>query len=370
MSSSSNIKVIVGLSGGVDSSVAAWQLQNQSYHVEALFMKNWEDENDGEYCSYADDLRDVKQICQTLDIPLHTVNFAEEYWQNVFSLFLEEYQKGHTPNPDILCNKEIKFKVFLEHALKLGADKIATGHYAQLEHNEDYLLTRARDLNKDQTYFLYTLNQTQLSHSLFPIGHLEKPALREIAKNLNLVTHNKKDSTGICFIGERRFKNFLKEYLPAQPGPIQDDSGKTIGQHDGLMYYTLGQRQGLGIGGLKQANDKPWYVALKNLKNNTLTVVQGHDHPLLHQSELLANSVTWIKGSAPSASFKATAKIRYRQTDASCTVHLNDKIDKNNETAHVVFDDPQWAVTPGQSIVFYQGDVCLGGAVIQEGSRG
>lgn len=352
-------KVIVGLSGGVDSSVAAWELIQQGYQVEALFMKNWEEENDSQYCHYADDLRDAKQVADALDIPLHTVNFSSEYWERVFSYFLDEYQNGRTPNPDILCNKEIKFRAFLDYALNLGADKIATGHYAVAETTQDgtTLLKRAVDNQKDQTYFLYALNQLQISHSLFPIGPITKPRVREIAKKLNLATHQKKDSTGICFIGERKFKTFLNEFLPSQPGDIQTTDGKVIGSHDGLMYHTLGQRKGLKIGGLKYSQEKPWYVVAKDLGHNRLIVGQGHDHPWLLSTEIGAAQLNWIVPVAQK--FKATAKVRYRHQDAPCEVILG------NQTANITFSDPQWAVTPGQSIVFYQGDVCLGGGIIE-----
>lgn len=353
-----NTKVIIGLSGGVDSSVAAWLLKEAGYEVEALFMKNWDEDNNNEYCTYADDLRDVKQICSVLDIPLHTVNFANEYWENVFSYFLDEYKAGRTPNPDILCNKEIKFKSFLEYAKKLGADKIATGHYVQCIHEEKASLLKSKDLNKDQSYFLYALNQYQLNNSLFPIGSLEKPEVRAIAKKLNLVTHNKKDSTGICFIGERKFRAFLQEYLPAQPGEIQTPEGVCIGKHQGLMYYTLGQRQGLGIGGLKQSSDKPWYVAAKDLKKNILIAVQGHDHPWLLSQIMNIKSLTWVSEKTPSFPFKARAKIRYRHQEASCEI-----IEEDGEI-FVHFDEPQWAATPGQSIVFYDNNICLGGGII------
>ena len=351
-------KVIIGLSGGVDSSVAAWLLKEAGYQVEALFMKNWDEDNNSEYCTYADDLRDVKQVCDTLCIPLHTINFADEYWENVFSYFLDEYKAGRTPNPDILCNKEIKFKAFLEYAKKLGADKMATGHYVQCHNEKQATLFKAKDLNKDQSYFLYALNQYQLSHSLFPIGALEKSQVRAIAKQLNLITHNKKDSTGICFIGERKFRAFLQEYLPAQPGEIQTPEGACIGKHQGLMYYTLGQRQGLGIGGLKQSNEAPWYVAAKNLKQNVLIAVQGHDHPWLLSQEIGVKDLTWISAETPSYPFKASAKIRYRHQEAACDVLLKD------DGIIVHFEAPQWAATPGQSIVFYNDNICLGGGII------
>lgn len=354
-------KVVVGLSGGVDSSVTAWLLKQQGYHVEALFMKNWDEDNDSQYCSYADDLRDVKQVCDILDIPLHTINFAQEYWERVFSYFLDEYKSGRTPNPDILCNKEIKFKAFLEYAQKIGADKIATGHYVQcFEEAQSAVLYKGHDLNKDQSYFLHALNQYQLSNSLFPVGHLEKPQVRAIAKDLKLTTHSKKDSTGICFIGERKFKEFLKEFLPAQPGDIKTPEGKIIGKHDGLMYYTLGQRQGLKIGGLKESNDQPWYVAAKDLKQNVLIAAQGHEHPWLLTRELVAQQLTWIKGIPPANQFKTKAKVRYRHQEAECEVEID-----ASQKARIYFYENQWAVTPGQSIVFYDGNICLGGGIIE-----
>lgn len=359
-SSNNKPKIVVGLSGGVDSSVTAWCLKQQGYDVEALFMKNWDEENDQENCSYADDLRAVKQVCDTLDIPLHTINFAYEYWESVFQYFLDEYRKGRTPNPDILCNREIKFKHFLTHAQNLGAEKIATGHYVRCLHdNNEAKLYKGKDLNKDQSYFLYALNQYQLESSLFPIGEMEKPKVREIAKELNLVTHNKKDSTGICFIGERNFKNFLQEYLPAQQGLIQTIDGETIGEHDGLMYYTLGQRQGLGIGGLKTSEEKPWFVAAKDLKNNILIAVQGHDHPWLLSNKIEASQINWISTKPPTEPFEAKAKVRYRHQEARCIIkpHVNG--------ATITFTEPQWAVTPGQSVVFYKDEHCLGGGIIE-----
>jgi tRNA-specific 2-thiouridylase len=354
-------KVIVGISGGVDSSVAAWQMKQQGYEVEALFMKNWEEDDDAEYCSHAQDLRDATQVCNLLDIRLHTANFSQEYWEHVFSYFLEEYQSGRTPNPDILCNKEIKFKAFLDYAKQLGADKIVTGHYVRLDYDPTgkALLKKAVDNNKDQTYFLYALNQNQLQQSLFPIGDLNKPEVREIAEKLKLVTHDKKDSTGICFIGERKFKAFLNEYLPSQPGDIQTIEGTIIGRHDGLMYHTLGQRKGLKIGGLKNAQEKPWYVVAKDLKQNRLIVGQGHAHPWLQSTQVIAQQLNWISDIPPIDNFTATAKVRYRHKDAPCQVRIE------NNKAIIEFENPQWAVTPGQSIVFYQDDLCLGGGIIE-----
>ncbi len=353
-------KIIIGMSGGVDSSVAALLLLEQGYQVEALFMKNWEEDDEEGYCAAAEDLKDATEVCRTLGIKLHSVNFAAEYWDRVFQHFLHEYENGRTPNPDVLCNREIKFRAFLEHALTLGAEKIATGHYARVGHpGERHTLLRGRDDNKDQSYFLYLLDQYQLSHALFPVGEYEKPAIREMAESNHLVTHDKKDSTGICFIGERRFRDFLQKFLPARPGPIQTGSGEVIGQHNGLMYYTLGQRKGLGIGGSRDGDEAPWYVIHKNLETNTLVVAQGHDHPALFHTTLQCRQVHWIDGEAP-AETRLTAKIRYRQTDQHCAIRHDEK---NGLT--VVFEQPQRAITPGQSIVFYQDERCLGGGIIE-----
>jgi tRNA-uridine 2-sulfurtransferase len=353
-------KVIVGMSGGVDSSVAALLLKESGFEVAGLFMKNWEEDDKENYCSATADLKDAQSVCDTLQIPLHTVNFATEYWDNVFEHFLAEYKAGRTPNPDVLCNREIKFKVFLEYAQHLGAELIATGHYAQSQLIDNKrLLCKADDLNKDQSYFLYQLNQQQLQPALFPLGHLTKPEVRKIAEQHQLITHKKKDSTGICFIGERRFKDFLSQYLPAQQGRIETPEGKYLGDHDGLMYYTLGQRQGLKIGGRKDSNGEPWFVAAKDLKQNKLIVVQGFDHPLLFANELHGINVHWISGETPNIPLICKAKIRYRQEDQVCTI-----TQLENNSCRVIFETPQRAVTPGQSIVFYQENVCLGGAII------
>lgn len=353
------MKIAIGMSGGVDSSVSAYLLKKQGFDVVGIFMKNWEEDDTAEYCSAAQDRDDAEKVAQKLGIPFYSINFASEYWDHVFEYFLAEYQAGRTPNPDILCNKEIKFKAFLAYAKSLGAEKIATGHYAQLrEQNGVYQLLRATDDNKDQTYFLYTLQQEQLSQSLFPIGHLIKPEVRKIALEQGFENASKKDSTGICFIGERKFKDFLQRYLPAQPGLIVNDQGQALGEHQGLMYYTIGQRQGIGIGGVRDAGHQPWYVAKKDLSKNELIVVEGHDHPLLYQQELQAKDVSWVLGEAPAQEFKCTAKTRYRQKDAACTVRVQE------DQLFVHFDTPQWAITPGQSIVFYQDEICLGGAVI------
>lgn len=355
-------KVIVGMSGGVDSSVAALLLQKKGCLVEGLFMNNWEesDVEETKGCQASKDLTDAASVCGLLGIKLHTMNFADEYWDRVFTYFLEEYKAGRTPNPDILCNKEIKFKAFLEHALDLGADYIATGHFVRKREVDGiFQLLKGVDPNKDQSYFLYTLQQHQLAKSLFPVGNLTKNEVRKIAQENDFRNCAKKDSTGICFIGERKFKDFLNKFLPAQPGKIKTDNGEIIGKHDGLMYYTLGQRQGIGIGGRKDAGEKPWYVLQKDLKNNVLIVGQGHDHPLLFSKSLQANKLDWVKGSAPETPLKCRAKTRYRQVDQDCVI---ERISDGESS--VVFDEPQRAVTPGQSIVFYQGEVCLGGGVI------
>ena len=353
--------VIVGMSGGVDSSVAAARLLDAGYRVEGLFMKNWNEDDGTNYCTAREDLMDAMQVAGVLGIELHTANFAAEYWDRVFEHFLAEYKAGRTPNPDILCNKEIKFQAFLDHAITLGADYIATGHYSRVSHDGKGRLLRAVDTNKDQTYFLHAVDHHKFARTLFPLGDLEKPEVRRIAEEKGFANHKKKDSTGICFIGERRFKDFLEQYLPAQPGKIEDDHGNVIGDHDGLMYYTLGQRQGLGIGGLANAGDAPWYVAGKDLDRNVLIAVQGTDHPLLYSRELTSAPMQWVALAAPALPARLTAKTRYRQPDQACTVS-----DAGDGRVHVVFDEPQRAVTPGQSVVFYDGPLCLGGAVIEE----
>lgn len=348
--------IVVGISGGVDSSVSAALLKKAGYQVTGVFMKNWEGDDD-EHCPAAQDLADAEAICEQLNIPLQLVNFSNEYWERVFSFFLDEYRAGRTPNPDILCNKEIKFKAFLDYAKQLGADAIATGHYAR--RSESNQLLKGLDHNKDQSYFLHALNSTALAQVYFPVGELEKTEVRAIAAELGLKTHNKKDSTGICFIGERKFKTFLNDYLPAQPGDICTLQGDTIGRHDGLMFYTIGQRQGLQIGGLKGQSELPWYVAEKDVANNRLVVVQGENHPALFKPTLIGLNPHWIN-EAPTLPFKAMAKTRYRQPDQACLIEAI----PHSPHLQVSFDEPQRAVTPGQSVVFYQGEVCLGGAVI------
>lgn len=363
MSDNSQKKVIVGMSGGVDSSVSAWLLQQQGYQVEGLFMKNWEEDDGEEYCTAAEDLADAQAVCDKLGIRLHKVNFAAEYWDNVFEHFLEEYKAGRTPNPDILCNKEIKFKAFLEFAAEdLGADFIATGHYVRRQDVDGKSrLLRGLDDNKDQSYFLYTLSHQQIAQSLFPVGELAKPEVRRIAGELELITAKKKDSTGICFIGERKFRDFLGRYLPAQPGAIITVDGQTVGEHQGLMYHTLGQRKGLGIGGLKESNDDPWYVVDKDVANNLLVVAQGGDHPRLMSVGLLAQQLHWVDRETLREPLRCVVKTRYRQADIPCLVTPLD-----DQRIEVRFDEPVAAVTPGQSAVFYLGDVCLGGGIIEE----
>ena len=373
-------RVVVGLSGGVDSAVTAYLLKQQGHEVIGIFMKNWEDddrpadltgaETDPGYCTSNIDFVDAAAVADVLSIEIEHVNFATDYKDRVFAEFVREYQAGRTPNPDILCNAEIKFKAFLDHAMRLGAEKIATGHYARVRHNEStdrFELLKGLDASKDQSYFLHRLNQAQLSKTWFPVGELHKTEVRRIADEIGLPNAKKKDSTGICFIGERPFREFLNRYIAMEPGPIKNPKGQTIGQHVGLSFYTLGQRQGLGIGGLKAKGAQkgggehtPWFVARKDLQTNTLWVVQGHDHPWLLSRTLSALDASWVAGSPPKARDTLSAKTRYRQADAPSHLH--------NESAAgftLTFPDPQWAVTPGQSAVLYDGDVCLGGGVIE-----
>mgnify|MGYP001819599241 FL=1 len=360
MSLNASKTVIVGMSGGVDSSVSALLLKEQGYRVEGLFMKNWEEDDGTEYCTAKEDFADAQAVADRLDIKLHGANFAAEYWDNVFEHFLEEYRAGRTPNPDILCNREIKFKAFLEYALMLGADLIATGHYTRRgETGGKATLLKGLDPNKDQSYFLHAVGHQELEKTLFPVGEIEKPEVRALAEKYQLATAKKKDSTGICFIGERRFSDFLQQYLPAQPGEIHSLDGEYLGQHQGLMYHTIGQRQGLGIGGLANHSDAPWYVVDKDLDNNVLLVAQGNDHPALFRTSLTAGDIYWVSGESPAMPLQCHAKVRYRQQDQACTIISQD------HGYRVVFDEPQRAVTPGQSVVFYRGEECLGGGVIE-----
>ena len=353
--------VVVGMSGGVDSSVTALLLKQQGYEVIGLFMKNWEDDDDSEYCSSRQDLIDAVAVADTIGIPIEAVNFSKEYKDRVFSYFLREYEAGRTPNPDILCNSEIKFKAFLDHAIRLGADAIATGHYAQVrELKGNFQLLKAKDGSKDQSYFLHRLNQQQLSKAMFPLGQLLKSQVRDIAREHNLSNHAKKDSTGICFIGERPFREFLNRYLPTKPGEMVTPDGKVVGKHMGLSFYTIGQRQGLGIGGARDTTSEPWFVSGKDMANNRLIVVQGHDHPGLLNTHLSAIDLHWIAGHAADTTRPYAAKTRYRQTDAPCRIELRDP-----QSASFAFDQAQWAVTPGQSVVIYDAEVCLGGGIIE-----
>ncbi|TDR30503.1 tRNA 2-thiouridine(34) synthase MnmA [Hydromonas duriensis] len=352
-------RVVVGMSGGVDSSVTAWLLKEQGYDVIGLFMKNWEDDDDSEFCSSRQDWLDAASVADVVGVDIEAVNFATEYKERVFAEFLREYTAGRTPNPDVLCNAEIKFKAFLDHAMSLGAEYIATGHYARVrEVSDGFQLLKGLDATKDQSYFLHRLNQAQLSKTLFPLGEMPKTQVRDIAHQLGLSNAAKKDSTGICFIGERPFRDFLNRYLPTKPGPIKTLDGRTIGEHVGLSFYTLGQRKGIGIGGDKNGSGEPWFSVHKDLENNTLYVAQGHEHPALRSTALSFENVSWVAGHAPK-SRDVAAKTRYRQSDAPCQLNVI-----SDERCDLSFAEPQWAVTAGQSAVLYDGDVCLGGGII------
>jgi len=354
-------RIVVGLSGGVDSAVAALLLKQSGHRLSAVFMKNWDDDDDEAYCPAKADLEDARDVCEQLGIEIQTVSFSAEYWNRVFRHFLDEYQAGRTPNPDILCNREIKFRAFLDYALAHGADAIATGHYARLAGNGATRLLRAADAGKDQTYFLHALDQFQLQRSVFPVGHLQKTEVRKLAAQAGLRNHDKKDSTGICFIGERKFRDFLERYLPRRPGEIRALDDRVVGRHQGLMFYTIGQREGLGIGGQQGAAGDPWYVAGKDTVHNILRVVQGVDHPALFNRRLRTGKVHWISGTAPALPLECTARIRYRQADGPCVVARGPA-----DSCSVEFAEPQRAVTPGQSVVFYDGETCLGGGVIEQ----
>lgn len=355
-------RVVVGMSGGVDSSVSALLLKQQGYDVIGIFMKNWDDTDEFGHCTATEDFEDVARVCDQIGIPYYGVNFEREYEDRVFKYFLDEYRKGRTPNPDVLCNKEIKFKELLDRALELGADYLATGHYAQVRRADDgeVALVRGVDANKDQTYFLHTLSQHPLKRAVFPIGHLQKSRVRDIAREYGLATAAKKDSTGICFIGEKNFRSFLSEYLPAQSGDMVDTNGSVVGEHIGLMYYTIGQRRGIGIGGSKDRTGEPWFVVDKDLQQNRLIVAQG-EHPRLFSTSLTAEQLSFVSGQAPEEKkFRCTAKFRYRQEDQGVTVEMTEEA-----SCSVLFDEPQRAITPGQSVVFYDGDICLGGGIIE-----
>ena len=357
-----NKHIVVGLSGGVDSAVTAWLLKDKGFKVTGLFMKNWEDDDDDEFCTSKQDLIDAVSVSEKIGIDIEVVNFAKEYKEKVFSLFISGLEKGITPNPDILCNSEIKFEAFLNHAIKMGASKIATGHYANVfEKNGLHYLTKGFDGTKDQSYFLHRLNQSQLAKSVFPLGGLLKSDVRDLAKKHSLHNHDRKDSTGICFIGERPFADFISQYIKKTPGSIINEDGKEIGKHNGVNFYTIGQRQGLNIGGTKTGNGLPWFVLDKNNKNNTLLVGQGHDHPLLQSDGLSANDMHWISGKPPKLNWVYSAKTRYRQMDAPCEI---DSYSKGN--CSIMFGQKQWAITPGQSVVIYESNVCLGGGYIKK----
>ncbi|MGR8950784.1 MAG: tRNA 2-thiouridine(34) synthase MnmA [Gammaproteobacteria bacterium] len=361
--------IVVAISGGVDSAVTAMLLKQAGVRLTAIFMKNWDEPDEYGNCQWEEDVRDALDVCEKLDIPINTVDLSQAYWDDVFADFLREYRLGRTPNPDILCNREVKFKAFLNHIDELEGDIIATGHYSQIGYETHsgkttYQLLRGLDANKDQSYFLYTLGQTQLQRSMFPIGSLEKTEVRRLAKAAGLAVHTKKDSTGICFIGERKFREFLSDYISIKPGPIKTIEGQTIGQHEGTAFYTIGQREGLGIGGVKGYPQGPWFVAEKDPANNELLVTQGHNHPALMSSRLIGDNPHWISGIAPQFPLKCTAQTRYRQKDETCTVTLG-----GEASVEVDFEQAQRAVTPGQSVVFYDGPVCLGGAIIASAEK-
>lgn len=362
MTDNKNTRVVIGMSGGVDSSVAALLLKQQGYDVVGLFMKNWDDTDDEGYCTATEDYEDVAKVAEQIGIPYYSVNFEKEYWDRVFEYFLQEYRNGRTPNPDVMCNKEIKFKAFLDYAMGLGADYIAMGHYAQIETDENGVvhLLRGKDANKDQTYFLSQLSQAQLKKAMFPLGHLEKPQVRKIAEEAGLATAKKKDSTGVCFIGERDFNEFLANYLPNKPGKMMTLDGRVMGEHMGLMYYTIGQRQGLGIGGTAGTSNEPWFVIGKDQTTQTLYVGQGYHHDNLYSEYLEASEVHFTTDNWTEKEFECTAKFRYRQKDINVKVQL----DESGSKAKVIFDEPVRAVTPGQAVVFYRGEECLGGGLI------
>lgn len=357
-----NTRVVIGMSGGVDSSVAALLLKQQGYDVVGLFMKNWDDTDDEGYCTATEDYEDVAKVAEQIGIPYYSVNFEKEYWDRVFEYFLQEYRNGRTPNPDVMCNKEIKFKAFLDYAMGLGADYIAMGHYAQVETDENGVvhLLRGKDANKDQTYFLSQLSQAQLKKAMFPLGHLEKPQVRKIAEEAGLATAKKKDSTGVCFIGERDFNEFLANYLPNKPGKMMTLDGREMGEHMGLMYYTIGQRQGLGIGGTAGTSNEPWFVIGKDQATQTLYVGQGYHHDNLYSEYLEASEIHFTTDNWTEKEFECTAKFRYRQKDINVKVQL----DESGTKARVIFDEPVRAVTPGQAVVFYRDEECLGGGLI------
>ncbi|MGX7446915.1 tRNA 2-thiouridine(34) synthase MnmA [Dolosigranulum pigrum] len=358
----SDIRVVVGMSGGVDSSATALKLKREGYDVVGIFMKNWDDTDENGVCTATEDYKDVQAVANQIGIPYYSVNFEKEYWNKVFEYFLDEYKKGRTPNPDVICNKEIKFKAFLDYAMDLGADYVATGHYARVERDDDGTvhMLRGVDSNKDQTYFLNQLSQDQLQRVMFPLGEMEKPDVRQLAEEAGLKTADKKDSTGICFIGERDFKEFLMNYLPAQPGEMQTLDGDVVNTHDGLMYYTIGQRQGLGIGGSKEYGNEPWFVIGKDLERNVLLVGQGFHHEHLYATHLEASDFSFTVKAPAEAEFRCTAKFRYRTDDVPVTIKMND----DRTEAIVEFDEPQRAITPGQAIVLYDGEECFGGGTI------